>query len=125
MIQHGLPPYLECSTRGDQRFSAFCARIKARNNRTIEAIYQASKIFFGENGGTITGLSWKEAKGVKAINQEECNALYSQLWDEYIAENPHLIPLLTQATGLCDRFGQPGRCCQATELWRIRREHLK
>jgi hypothetical protein len=25
-----------------------------------------------------------------------------------------------KATGLSDKFGKPGHCCQATELWRIR-----
>ena len=42
MIKHGNPPYLECSSRGDKRFSAFYARIKGK---TIEEIYQSAKIF--------------------------------------------------------------------------------
>jgi hypothetical protein len=46
--------------------------------------------------------------------------LYSVLWDEYIAENPHLLSVLTESTGLQDLFGQAGHACQATELWRIR-----
>lgn len=115
MIKHGEAPYLECSSRGDKRFSAFAARIKGRGGRSIEEIYQAAKVF--EGGVTV---SWRAAKGKKALNAEECAALYGQLWDEYIAENPELLTVLTGASGLSDMFGQPGHCCQATELWRIR-----
>lgn len=116
MIKYGNAPYLECSSRGDKRFSAFYARIKARGNKSIEDIYQASKVF--EDGST--NLSWREAKGRKAVNQEIANKLYSQLWDEYISENPYLLEIIKNASGLSDMFGQPGNCCQATELWRMK-----
>jgi hypothetical protein len=116
MIQHGTAPFLECSSRGDRRFSAFAARIKSRGNKSIEEIYQAAKRF--EDGST--GLTWREAKGKRAVNADEVRALYSVLWDEYIAQNPHLLSVLTSATGLQDLFGQAGHACQATELWRIR-----
>ena len=116
MIAHGQSPFLECSSKGDKRFSAFSARIKARGNRSIEEIYQASKVFLD---GT-TGLSWREAKGKRASNSEETRALYSELWNEYIKENRELIEVLVQASGLSDIFGQQNSCCQATELFRIR-----
>lgn len=115
MIKHGEPPYLECSSKGDKRFSAFYAKMSFAPFKTIEESYQASKIF--EDGST--GLSIKEAKGRKAINQEFCSKYYSKLWDQYISEN-NLLPVLKAASGLSDMFGQEGRCCQATELWRIR-----
>lgn len=118
MIKHGEPPYLECSSRGDKRFSAFYARIKSRDNRTIEEIYQSNKIISG-----LPIREWRKAKGLMADNQVECNELYSKLWDEYIKENPELLIVLKQATGLSDIFGQKGHCCQATELWRIRNKH--
>jgi hypothetical protein len=116
MIQHGTAPFLECSSRGDRRFSAFAARINSRGNRSIEEIYQAAKVFADGS----TGLTWREAKGKRAVNADEVRALYSVLWDEYVAENPHLLSLLTAASGLQDLFGQAGHACQATELWRIR-----
>lgn len=116
MIRHGEPPYLECSSKGDKRFSAFFARLKQFNYQSVETIYQAAKVF--ENGDT--GLDWKAAKGRKAINQDEVTMLYGALWDLYIEENPELLEVLKKATGLSDIFGQPGHCCQATELWRIR-----
>lgn len=121
MIRHGTAPYLECSGKGDKRFSAFWARIKSRRNKSIEELYQSSKIFGGENGGrTWQPSEWRGAKGLKAANQEECAMLYSLFWDEYIAENPQLLEVLKNASGLSDMFGQEGHCCQATELWRIR-----
>ncbi len=115
MIRHGESPYLECSSKGDKRFSAFYARIKTRGNKSIEDIYQGAKVFADGS----TNLGWREAKGKKSINQEEVSRLYSKLWDEYIDENPHLGAVLLEASGLQDMFGQPGHCCQATELWRI------
>ena len=119
MIKHGRSPYLECSTQGDKRFSAFVARIKMHGNKTIEELYQAYKVF--EDGST--NLPPQVAKGRKAINQEFAAKYYSELWDDYISENPELLKVLEQATGLSDIFGQHGHCCQATELWRIKNEY--
>jgi hypothetical protein len=116
VIEHGEAPFLECSSKGDKRFSAFFARIRGRNNQRIEDIYQAAKIL--EDGRT--GLSWKDAKGKPAVNAKEVSELYSQLWDEYMAENPELLAVLREYSGLRDVFGQAGHACQATELWRIR-----
>lgn len=118
MIRVGEAPYLECSSKGDKRFSAFNARIKSRGSKSIEEIYQAAKRF--EDGST--GLSWRQAKGRKAVNMNYCARLYSRLWDEYIEENQELIAVLLEASGLSDVFGQKGSCCQAIELWRIRND---
>jgi hypothetical protein len=120
MIKHGEEPYLECSSKGDKRFSAFYARIKARGNKSIEELYQAFKIF--EDGST--GLNWKEAKGKKAVNQKEASEFYSLLWNEYVFENRELIEVIINSSGLSDIFGQEGHCCQATELWRIRNQMI-
>lgn len=119
MIKHGEAPYLECSSKGDKRFSAFYARFSNNLGRSLEEIYQGTKCFADGS----TGLTWKEAKGKKAINQKDCNRIYSILWDLYIQENPELLDVLKNASGLSDVFGQKGHCCQATELWRIRNEN--
>lgn len=116
MLKYGEEPFLECSTKGDKRFSPFCARIEARGGKTIESIYQAAKIL--PNG--VTGLSWQQAKGKRAINQKELQVLYATLWDEYMAENPELLAVIKAASGLSDMFGRGGAPCQVTELWRIR-----
>jgi hypothetical protein len=120
MIQHGAAPFLECSSKGDKRFSAFYARVRQYGNRTIEEIYQGMKIF--EDGRT--GLTWREAKGRRPVNHAQCVQAYALLWDWYIFENPELLPVLRAASGLSDMFGRPGSCCQATELWRIRNSFL-
>jgi hypothetical protein len=116
MLCFGKPPYLECSSKGEKRLSAFYARIRKYGNKSIEELYQAFKIF--EDGET--GLDWRRAKGKKPLNLHECNSYYSYLWDVYIVENPDLIDLIKSYTGLSDIFGQEGHVCQAYELWRIR-----
>lgn len=116
MIKLGQAPYLECSSKGDKRFSAFYAKVKFYGDKSIEELYQAAKLF--KDGSH--NLSWKEAKGKKPVNIEFCKVYYSSLWDFYIWENQHLIEVLKQASGLSDMFGQEGHCCQAIELWRIR-----
>jgi len=117
MIRYGKAPFLECSSRGDTRFSAFFARLS--NGRTIEAMYQAAKVF--EDGSTNLGV--REAKGKKAVNMPEVSKRYSELWDQYFKENPDLIPVIIRASGISDIFGQPGHNCQATEIWRIRKQY--
>lgn len=119
-VYHGKPPYLECSSKGDKRFSAFYATIKGRGNRSIEQIYQASKVFREPDGSTTTDYDIRDVKGLKPHNIGETRELYKTLWDEYISENPELLSVLREATGLCDRFGRKGSVCQASELWRIR-----
>lgn len=116
MIRHGSPPYVECSSRGDRRFSAFYATV---DGKSIEDIYQAAKSF-----GGVSGYSWRQAKGQVPDNVGEVAVLYSRLWDRYISEHPDLLGVLLAASGLQDTFGQPGHVCQATELWRIRNKHL-
>ncbi len=115
MVKHGKAPYLECSSTGDKRFSAFWAKV---NGLTIERQYQAAKIF--EDGST--GLHWKLAKGRHPVNYEEVRKLYSDLWDQYIRENPDLLFVIRAASGFSDKYGTPGGVCQATELWRIRND---
>jgi hypothetical protein len=115
MIKFGKAPYLECSTRGDRRFSAFCARPKSLGGWSIEEAYQAMKVF----GDGTTGLSWREAKGRYPINMDECKAAYDRWWTEWVDEQG-LLPVLRRASGLSDMFGKPGSVCQAEVLWRLR-----
>lgn len=123
MVTRGVAPFLECSTKGDRRFSPFYARLSCAVNLSIEEAYHAFKIF--DDGSK--GLSWKEAKekqkaGFKIVNYQECCEFYSKLWDLYILENPHLLDVLKLQSGLSDIFGKEGACCQVIELWRIRNE---
>lgn len=119
MLRVGTPPYYECSSKGDKRFSAFWARLKCLGNKSIEEVYQASKVF--EDGST--GLSWREAKGRKPVNADEVRKLYSELWDEYFKENPELYEVIADKTGFSDIYGQAGHACQAEEIYRIQQEY--
>lgn len=119
-VYRGKPPYLECSSKGDTRFSPFFARLNG-DNMSIEDYYHGAKIF--PNGDT--GLNWKEAKGKKCINLEYVKDLYEWLWDQYIRENPELHSVLVSAKGLSDMFGTEGHTCQADTLWKIRERLLK
>lgn len=117
MIRFGEEPFLECSSKGDKRFSAFYARLK-RNAEVIKSIeewYQYTKVF--EDGST--GLDWRQAKGRKAVNQEYCRKVYSHLWDLYFQENPELLDVIKEYKGFSDIFGQEGHACQAEEVYRI------
>ena len=115
VARYGVAPYLECHSRGDTRFSPFYAKV---NGMSIETQYQAAKVF--EDGST--GLNWKQAKGRKAINMEECTALYVRLWRQYIAEHPELLEVLKRAPGLRDMFSKLGNLNQAKVLWDIRNQ---
>lgn len=117
MIRHGEAPYLECSSKGDKRFSAFFSRPKILNGYSIEEAYQRMKVFAGGS----TGLPWRAAKGKKAINQADCAAAYKMWWEAWVAEQG-LLPVLKAASGLSDLFGQTGHVCQATVLWEIRNQ---
>lgn len=121
MVKHGNAPFLECSSKGDKRFSAFYARIRARGNRSIEEIYQGAKVFADGS----KGLNWRDAKGKKPVNIDEVRVLYGQLWEEYMQENPELLNVIKAHSGLSDIYGQSGHACQATELWRIRGVAMK
>jgi len=118
-LKFGEEPYLECSSRGDRRFSAFYAKVKPYKSHnfvhSIEEGYQGFKIF--EDGRT--GLSWKEAKGKKPVNIEECRKYYSDVWDLYFQQNPDLIDVILEYRGFSDMFGQKGHACQAEEVYRI------
>ena len=115
MLKFGEPPYLECSSRGVKVFSAFYARPKSLNGKSIEEAYQAMKVF--EDGST--GKSWKYAKGKQAVNVVACAVAYTKWWNEWVDEQG-LLPRLKEATGLSDMFGQKGHLCQAEVLWNIR-----
>lgn len=116
-MQYGEPPFLECSSKGDKRFSAFYVIV---NGKSIEEQYQAAKIF--EDGST--GLHWKDAKGRRAVNAKECAELYENLWRQYISENPELLNVLKRASGLSDKFATKGSTNQAQILWKIRNENM-
>ena len=119
MITIGDPPYLECSSKGDVRFSAFSAIV---NGVCIEIQYQRAKKF--KRIGGITRLPWRIAKGKTPLNYLDVRKLYKDLWRQYLNENPELMQVLKRATGLSDHYGQKGHQCQAITLWELSREDV-
>ena len=115
MLKFGHEPFLECSSKGDYRFSAFKARLKQYNNKSIEELYQAAKIF----DGNITNQGWRYAKGKKPLNAEFCRQFYSYLWTVWFIENPKAVGYVRKFNGTSDIFGQEGRACQAEEIYKI------
>lgn len=112
MLKFGTAPYLECSSKGDKRFSAFYAKVFGKS---IESLYQAHKIF--EDGSS--DLSWRSAKGRKPVNVEDCRKYYSILWIYYFKTNPELLEVIKKYRGFSDIFGQKGHASQAEEIYRI------
>lgn len=115
MLRFGNIPYLECSSKGDKRFSAFYAKIKKFGNRSIEDIYQCNKIVNG-----VKCKNWKEGKGKKADNADELSKLYFKLWIIYFKENPELYNYIKKYNGFSDIFGKIGCNCQAEVIYKIR-----
>lgn len=64
----------ECSSKGDKRFSAFCAKMV--DGRTIEQHYQCDV-----KGYDIGGTNWRLGKG----NPPNNDKTQDQLWEEYLA----------------------------------------
>lgn len=118
MVKFGEAPFLECSSKGDKRLSAFFAYV---DGRSIENIYQGAKKFADGSHS----LSPKDAKAkqktVNVINMEECRILYVRLWRRYFAQNPKLLQELIQSEykGFSDMFGQVGHMCQAEQIYNI------
>lgn len=81
---------------------------------------QARKMFTDGS----SGLSFKEAKGRKPVNIDDCRDFYRMLWQEFFDENPELLIELSQYNGFSDIFGKPGHACQAEEIYLIMKERV-
>lgn len=114
-VRVGESPFLECSSKGDKRFSAFYARINRFGGRTIEEIYQSAKRFGKDN----KALPLWQAKGRRANNMEEVSRLYDKLWLIYLLENRELIDELRKYRGFSDVFGRRNCQCQALTIYKI------
>lgn len=124
---------LECSTKGDKRFSAYGAYITLfGHHQPIEFHYHLSKFFYG----IVTPshhATWKrkmefirEIKGKKIINfrvldyeipLEYLNQWYDFLWICYLDQHPDLVTYLSYFDDYNDIFkGKKSRSCQADSI---------
>lgn len=118
MVKFGEAPFLECSSKGDKRLSAFFAYV---DGRSIENIYQGAKKFADGSHSLSPQDAKAKQKTVNVINMEECKTLYVRLWRRYFAQNPRLLQELIKSEykGFSDMFGQVGHMCQAEQIYNI------
>lgn len=110
---------LECSSKGDKRFSAFNAKVSVNDNwDSIENHYQLSKRF----GNSPPPNHWRECKGKKpthfVINNIEYDikyfsCFYKLLWVKYLDDNPDLVEYAKQYDEFTDMFRGKSLNCQA------------
>lgn len=116
---------LECSSKGDKRFSAFYAKITLPNNviDSIENIYQFSKRF-PYQANTI-----KEAKGKTPhffvfLNQEYpinlLSSFYEFLWILYFIQHEYFVDYIKQYSKFTDSFRGKSINCQADIINKVK-----
>lgn len=110
------PKILECSTKGDKRYSAFCAYITI-NNKTdsIENFYQNAK---RTADGSVAGKGKEFSYFIcpfcgERFPAEEVSNLYKGLFIVYYNKNPHLVEYARQFDGFNDIFRGKSKNCQA------------
>lgn len=119
LILNGQIKVLECSTNGDDRFSALRAKVKVDGKLdTIENHYQLSKRFNG-----IAPLNWRDAKGKQptsfVIGDREIMVTYltewyKLLWCKYLDAHPELVLFASDYDDFSDMFrGKNTVNCQA------------
>jgi hypothetical protein len=114
-----LSKVLECSSKGDKRFSAFYAKVNINGVcDSIENHYQLSKRF----GNDVVPKHWKQCKGRKpthfVVNNirfelNEFSIWYKVLWLKYFIENPELLVYINKFDDFNDMFKGKALNCQA------------
>lgn len=122
---------LECSSRGDKRFSALWAKVEIFGvTDTIENHYQLSKRF-----ETLMGVEvpqhWKDAKGKKpsffevdgqVFDLKHLDKFYSLMWVKYLDNHPELVRYARQFDDYNDMFKSKNSIvCQADVI----RQYIK
>ena len=118
---------LECSSKGDRRFSALYAKVDVNGVfDTIENHYQKSKVFRLEDGTLIQYDNWKEAKGKKPIAFNISGYIlpmrfgemfYHLLWYKYLKTNKSLEKVLNEYDDYKDMFkSKNSYVCQADTI---------
>jgi len=113
---------LECSSKGDKRFSAFYAKIKIFGKYdSIENHYQLSKRI-----GEFIPTTWRDVKGKKPTHLhiggfdydiKYTQAWYDLLWVKYLDNNPDLVNYAKTFDKFTDMFKSKGTIvCQADSI---------
>lgn len=106
---------LECSSRGDKRFSAFYANVTVFGRTTnIERHYQSCKRFNDENIKKAKGQTpdYIFVNGVR-LDVKYLTPYYKLLWVKYLDENLELVIYAAQFDDYNDMFKGKSINCQA------------
>lgn len=111
------PKVLECSSKGDKRYSAFYARVEVFGKEdSIENHYQLAKRF------PEAPATWRDAKGKQPTHIEVkgmklpprfLSQWYTALWAKYLDSNPELVEYASQFDEFNDIFKGKAINCQA------------
>ncbi|MBP1308841.1 hypothetical protein JOD82_001861 [Paenibacillus sp. 1182] len=127
-----MPGILECSSRGDKRFSALNAKVEVnikgiKRLDTIEAHYQDAKEFVDHVGHFVKAKDWREAKSWQKEGRQIVRVnirgtvlpidyltyYYKLLWVKYLDANPQLVAFAKQFDDFTDMFRGKSQNCQA------------
>lgn len=117
---------LECSSKGDKRFSAFYAKVRVFGvYDSIENHYQKCK---RDNNGKsvrkgqrVDHMSIWNGKANYLIKSEFLTAYYKLLWCSYLDHNPELVEYAKQFDDYNDMFKGRAINCQADVI----RQYIK
>jgi hypothetical protein len=117
---------LECSSKGDKRFSAFYAKITAwKRFDSIENHYQTCKRF-----DDFVPIGWQDGKGRepthielngKRYDKRFLSQWYKMLWVNYLDNNPELVEYARGFDDFNDIFKGKSQNCQADVI----RQYIK
>ncbi|WPS85526.1 macro domain-containing protein (plasmid) [Brevibacillus halotolerans] len=132
---------LECSSKGDKRFSALSAKVNVNIkgfNRfdTIDAHYQDAKEFIDESGHFVKARDWREAKAWQKEGRKPVRVnirgiilpidfltyYYKLLWMKYLDTNPQLVEYAKQFDDYSDMFRGKSKNCQADVIGQYMKE---
>lgn len=112
---------LECSSKGDKRFSSFYAKVDVYGKfDSIENHYQLCKRF-----GDEVPKSWRDAKekmpthihvNGKDLDVKLLSQFFDLLWCKYLDANPGLVKLAKEYDDFTDMFRGKSINCQADSI---------
>lgn len=131
---------LECSSKGDKRFSALFAKVLVNGKLdTIENHYQTAKVFLDENNKLYGVSNWREIKGNDlykirkpvAVKINNCylpvrflSQFFDLLWYKYLKTNDLLENVLERYDDYNDIFkGNNSVNCQADVIRRFMQDN--
>jgi hypothetical protein len=121
---------LECSSKGDRRFSAFYAKVAVHGEiASIEEHYQLCKRFGNEVPDSVRSAKGRKpthfALGGKRYHVKYLSAWYKLLWVKYLDEHPDLVAYASGFGDFSDMFKGRSVNCQADVIHQYVKEGRK